>query len=419
VPRRTTVSINEARRIALAAQGLAGRRPERTGGASLTKVFERVQLVQIDSVNVLCRSQELPLWTRLGPHDRRLLPSALERRRLFEYWAHAACLAPVELHPLMRWRMAEAFQNGAWGSLVALGKKKPRYVQAVLDEVRARGPLAASQMSDAAAKRRPGQWWSWGDHKRALELLFWSGALTTARRTSQFERVYDLTERVLPGAVLALPTPSVADAQRALLERAARALGVGTATDIADYFRIRNATARPRIAELVEAGTLVPVRVERWNETAYLHRDAVLPVRAEAAALLSPFDSLVWERKRTERLFGFHYRIEIYTPLAKRRFGYYVLPFLLGERLVARVDLKADRQAGALLVHAAATEDGVKPPAVAGELARELRALATWLGLENVVVGTRGNLAKLLLPAGTHGRAGRRATTRETAVRSR
>jgi len=392
VVRRTSLSVAEARRIALAAQGLAGARPARVGDGALAKLFDRVQLVQIDSVNVLCRSQELPLWARLGAHDRRLLPRAVERRRLFEYWAHAACLAPVELHPLLRWRMAEAFQNGAWGSLVALGKKQPRYVQAVLDEIRARGPLPASEMSDAAEKRKPGQWWSWGDHKRALELLFWAGALTTARRTTQFERVYDLTERVLPDAVLAAPTPTVEDAQRALLERAARALGVGTAADLADYFRIRT-TAKARLAELVEAGTLVPVTVDGWKHPAYLHRDAAVPRRADAVALLSPFDSLVWERRRTERLFDFHYRIEIYTPAPKRRFGYYVLPFLHGDRLAARVDLKADREAGALRVHAAAAEAGVRAATVVGPLAAELRAMATWLGLARVLVGAKGDLA--------------------------
>jgi uncharacterized protein len=395
VPRSATLSASEARRIALAAQGLAGPRPAKAGNAALARMFERVQLVQIDSVNVLCRSQELPLWARIGAHDRRLLPRAVEKRALFEYWAHAACLAPVELHPLLRWRMAEAFQNGAWGSLVALGKKQPHYVQAVLDEIRTRGPLAASEMSDAAEKRRPGQWWSWGDHKRALELLFWAGQLATARRTTQFERVYDLTERVLPAEVLAAPTPTVADAQRGLLERAARALGVGTIADIADYFRIRT-TAKARIAELVEAGTLLPVAVEGWKHPAFVHRDAATPARTTGAALLSPFDSLVWERKRTERLFDFHYRIEIYTPAAKRRFGYYVLPFLLGDRLGARVDLKADRDAGALRVHAAATEAGIRAGDVVAPLADELRAMATWLGLERVIVGGKGDLARPL-----------------------
>lgn len=358
-------------------------------------MFERVQLVQIDSVNVLCRSQELPIWARLGAHDRGLLPRAVEKRALFEYWAHAACLAPVELQPLLRWRMAEAFQNGAWGHLVELGKKQPRYVQAVLDEIRARGPLAASEMSDAAEKRRPGRWWSWGDHKRALELLFWAGQLSTARRTTQFERVYDLTERVIPPAVLAAPTPAMADAQRGLLDRSARALGVGTVADIADYFRIRT-TAKARIAELVEEGVLQPVAVEGWRHPAYLHRDAAIPARATGAALLSPFDSLVWERKRTERLFDFHYRIEIYTPAAKRRFGYYVLPFLMGDRLAARVDLKADRDAGALRVHAAATEAGIRGVDAVAPLAAELRALATWLGLARVQIGGKGDLARPL-----------------------
>ena len=395
MPRAATLSTADARRIALAAQGLAAPRPPRAGDAALDRMFERVLLVQIDSVNVLCRSQELPLWARLGPHDRKLLPRAVERRALFEYWAHAACLVPVELQPLLRWRMAEARDSGAWNNLIELGRKRPAYVAAVLAEIRSRGPLAASEMSDAAERRVAGTWWSWGDHKRALELLFWSGELTAARRSTQFERIYDLTERVIPATVLATPTPSIADAQRALLERAGRALGVGSVRDLADYFRIRS-TAKARIAELVEDGVLVPVTVEGWREPAYLHRDAARPRRAEGAALLSPFDSLVWERKRAERLFGFHYRIEIYTPAAKRRFGYYVLPFLLGEHLAARVDLKADRDAGALRVHAAATEDGMRVRDVAGPLAEELRAMAAWLGLERVLVGKRGDLARAL-----------------------
>ncbi len=394
-----TISAAQARRFALAAQGLAAPRPARATAAALARMFARVHLVQIDSVNVLCRSQELPLWARLGGHDRALLPRALERRALFEYWAHAACLAPVELQPLLRWRMAEARGGGAWNHLVEIDRKQPAYVAAVLDEIRARGPLAASELSDADARRVPGSWWSWGDHKRAVELLFWAGELTTSRRTSQFERVYDLTTRALPAAVVAAPTPTVADAQRALLERAGRALGVATAADLADYFRIKK-TARARIAELVEDGALLPVTVEGWRDPAYLHRDASAPRRAEAAALLSPFDSLVWERARTERLFDFHYRIEIYTPAAKRRFGYYVLPFLQGDRLVARVDLKADRAAGVLRVHAAATEAGIAPREVAGPLAGELRAMATWLGLERVQVGRKGNLARDLIRSG-------------------
>ncbi len=398
---REKLSAAEARRVALGAQGLAGARPARPGAAAVTRLFERVQVVQIDSVNVLVRSQELPLWARLGAHDRRAIPRAVERRALFEYWAHEASLVPVELQPLLRWRMDAARTGGAWGGLVKLARNKPDYVAGVLDEFRRRGPLAASELSDAEARRKPGTWWSWGDHKRATEYLFWCGELTASHRTSQFERVYDLPERVLPREVLAAPTPAVHDAQRALLDRAGRALGVATAADLADYFRIKKPVARPLVATLVEDGTLLPVTVEGWREPGFLHRDAAIPRRAEAATLLSPFDSLVWERARTERLFGFRYRIEIYTPAPKRVYGYYVLPFLLGDRLVARVCLKSDRAAGALRVNAAHVE-----PAAAGEerqiaaaLAAELRAMATWLGLERVDVARRGRLGHALRQA--------------------
>jgi uncharacterized protein YcaQ len=393
------LSLATARRIALAAQGLAAARPTgRVDLRAVRRVIDRVQLIQIDSVNVLVRSQELPLWSRLGAHPRDALPRLVEARALFEYWAHEASLLPVEYHPLLRWRM-EASKSGdrVWGHVRRMGRERPDYVARILDEIRARGPIAASQLEDAAAHTKKGSWWSWGAHKAAIEWLFWTGQVTASHRLSSFERVYDLNERVLPRAILDAPTPSPDDARTELLRRASRALGVATARDLADYFRIRH--AKPLIDALVERGELVPAKVEGWREPAFLDPDATTPRRAEARALLSPFDSLVWERARAERLFGFRYRIEIYTPAPKRVYGYYVLPFLLGDRLVARVDLKSDRDASALRVRAAHGEAGIDAPAVAAALAGELRAMAAWLGLERVEVARKGDLARALAAA--------------------
>jgi hypothetical protein len=401
MPRAVVLSAATARRIALGAQGLAGPRPSRTGTAALRGLFDRLQVVQIDSVNVLVRSQELPLWARLGPHDRRALPRAVEKRELFEYWAHEASIVPVALQPLLRWRMdeARAGQN-VWSGLATFARKRADYITGILDEFRSRGALPASGLTDAATNTKKAHWgWNWGDHKRAVEFLFWCGALTAVRRTSQFERIYDLPERVLPAAVLAAPTPSPRDAQRELLARAGRALGIATAADLADYFRIRKPIARPLVAELAEEGVLRQVAVEGWRDPAFVHVDAATPRRADAATLLSPFDSLVWERARTERLFGFRYRIEIYTPAPDRVFGYYVLPFLLGDALVARVCLKSDREGGALRVNAAHLEAGAAAAPVAAALAGELRAMAAWLGLERVDVARRGNLGHALRQA--------------------
>ena len=389
------LSLASARRIALAAQGLAGARPARGDLRAARAVIDRIELIQIDSVNVLVRAQELPLWARLGPHPRDALPSLVQRRALFEYWGHEASLMPVEVQPLLRWRMEDA-KNGdrVWKHVARLGRDKPEYIARILDEIRARGPIAASALEDAATHRKKGSWWSWGDHKTAIEWLFWTGQVATSHRLTSFERVYDLAERVLPRAILDAPTPREDDAKRELIRRAARALGVATERDLADYFRIRR--AKQLVAELVEEGTLVPATVEGWRERAYVHRDAREPRRADARTLVSPFDSLIWERARTERLFDFRYRIEIYTPAPKRVFGYYVLPFLYGDRLVARVDLKSDRDAGALAVKAAFLEPHASAKAIAPALADELRALARWLGLERVVVGKKGDLARAL-----------------------
>lgn len=396
--RPARLSAAAARRIAIAAQGLGGARPARPGPA-VARVFDRVHAVQLDSVNVVVRSHELPLWARLGPHARDLVSRAVAARALFEYWGHEASLLPVALHPLLRWRMAAAARGQhVWAHVARMGREQRGFCDEVLAQLRARGPLAAGEIEGGRPRPKSG-WWEWSDGKRALEFLLWAGEVTATRRPGSFERIYDLPERVLPPAVLAAPTPSVEEAQRALLARAAQALGVATAGDLADYFRIKLPAARPRLAELVEAGTLVPVEVDGWRGPAWMHAEASAPRTVDGAALLSPFDSLVWERDRTERLFGFRYRLELYTPAAKRRYGYYVLPFLLGDRLVARVDLKADRDGGALRVLAAYAEDGVTASAVAVALADELRAMAGWLGLDRVVAAARGDLARPLRAA--------------------
>ena len=389
--RRTeTLSIDEARRIALTAQGFASPRPAAAiDRRHARKFFDHVGLIQVDSVNVLVRSQELPLFARLGPHRRDLLPSMIDHGELFEYWGHMASLMPVELQPWHRFKMARAHQ---WTGLRF--DDKPGYLDAVLKEVADRGPLLASELTGAGRKNGP--WWGWTDGKRALEALFWQGLLSARRRANTFEREYDLTERILPAHILALPTPTEADSRRFLLERGARYHGVGTARDLMDYFRLSISTSRPHLHELVEQGDLIPVRVEGWKEQAYLHSQARLPRRVDARALLSPFDPVVWERKRIQQLFGFDYRIEIYTPAPNRRFGYYVLPFLLGDELVARADLKADRQRSALMCHGAYGELGREPSSIAPALLAELRLMAGWLGLERVEIGSRGDLAPAL-----------------------
>jgi uncharacterized protein YcaQ len=316
---------------------------------------------------------------------------------LFEYWAHMASFVPIELHPLFRWRMEDAQKGtGTWAELARFAREQRKLVDRVFELVRERGPVSAGELSTPEARSQP--WWGWSETKIALEYLFWCGRIS-ARRRATFERVYDLTERTIPAAVLALPTPSRDDAKRALLERAGRHVGIGTTRDLVDYYRLKIPESRPLVADLVEGGALMEVKVEGWTERAYLHRDARIPRRIDAATVLSPFDSVVWERSRNERLFDFHYRIEIYTPAPKRVFGYYVLPFLLGDRLVARVDLKADRQHRALLAHGAFAEAGVDPKAIATPLARELRDLAAWLGLDRVVVGRRGDVARPLTRA--------------------
>jgi uncharacterized protein YcaQ len=385
-----------ARRIALAAQGFADARPAGpVGTRQLRRTVDRLGIVQIDSVNVLSRSHYLPFFSRLGPYPRSALDELTARRHaVFEYWAHEASFLPVRLQPYLRWRMAAAAEH-AWGSMVRIQQERPDFVAEVQNRVRETGPLKASDLGESRPDR-PGAMWNWHDGKIALEWLFFTGAVTATHRTSGFEKVYDLTERVLPAHILRAPTPEPADAIRELVRTAARALGVATERDIRDYFRLRPEAARAAIAELADAGELQPVEVAGWGAPAWLDPDARRPRWIRARALLSPFDSLVWERPRVERIFGFRYRLEIYTPAAKRVHGYYVLPFLLGDQLVARVDLKADRQAGVLRVQAAHAEEGADHALVSDALADELRLLADWLELDDVEVADRGDLARAL-----------------------
>ena len=402
-----------ARRIALAAQGLAAPRPAgRVDARHIRKVIGTLGLLQLDSVNVFCRSHYMPVFSRLGPYPRDVLdtmaahlagpvpPRSVARprgRELFEYWAHEASLLPLETHRLMRWRMARA-DTDAWAGVARLARDNPGLIAEVLALVAAQGPIRAAQTGIERPVRRPGEMWNWHDGKVALEHLFFAGQVSAACRVN-FERLYDLTERVIPAPVLAAPAPTEADAQRELVRVAARALGVATEPDLGDYFRLPRAASKARVAELAEGGELIPVAVDGWSAPGYLWPAARRPRRVTARALLSPFDSLIFYRARTERLFGFRYRIEIYTPAARRVHGYYVLPFLLGDALVARVDLKSDRQAGLLRVQGAFAEPGADRVHVAAELAAELRLTAQWLGLDKVIAAPHGDLAADLATA--------------------
>ena len=389
------LSLAQARRIALAAQGFADPRPG-PGAATtrhLQRVIDRVGIVQIDSVNVLTRSQYLPFFSRLGPYDTALLDRARDRspRRLVEYWAHEASLIPPTTWPLLGFRMRRALSD-SWGGMRRVARDHPALVQAVLAEVTARGPITSREVERALEHDLPrdtSDWgWNWSLVKAALEHLFWAGQISSAGRTAQFERRYASLERVLPRAVAAQAItpedrPRDEDAFRELMLIAARAHGVGSEQCLRDYFRLKPEQARPALAALVAAGEVRPVEIAGWKRPAYLHREARRPRRVHAEALLSPFDSLIWQRDRTRALYGFDYRLEIYVPAPQRVHGYYVLPFLFGDTLVARVDLKADRAAGVLRLHATHWEPGAPPEAVPA-LERRLAELAGWLGLAAV-----------------------------------
>lgn len=397
-----TLSLAQARRIALSAQGFSTKRPAGAVGAGhLARIGDRLCLHQIDSVNVFARAHYLPLFSRLGPYPQALLDKAAwgRKRRLFEYWGHEASLLPLEYQPLLRWRMACAERGeGIWRQLIPFSGERRPEAQVLLARIAAEGPLAAS---DVAGTRGKSGWWEWSGAKHALEWLFWAGLVTTRERRGNFERVYDLPERVLPRAIVDRPTPEPTDAHRELIARSARALGIATAGDLRDYFRLRPKDAELAIAALIEEGMLVPVAVKGWAQHAFLHRDARAGRKMTGQALLAPFDPLVWHRPRTERLFGTRYRLEIYTPAERRVHGYYVLPFLMNGAIVARVDLKADRQSSALRVQRAHLEP-VAPPETAHRLMLELRLAASWLDLDRVEIASSDALAELLraLPGG-------------------
>ncbi|WP_434697235.1 YcaQ family DNA glycosylase [Pseudomonas sp. Z1-14] len=387
MPATVSFTLKQARRLALAAQGFDGRpSPASVQPSRLNRLIERLGVVQIDSVNALVRSHYLPLFSRLGHYNRDLLDQAAwsqgRRRTLFEYWGHEASLLPVAMYPLMRWRMARAARGeGIYQQLARFGREQQDVIYRVLQAVQEQGALGAGSLSTRQEKAGP--WWDWSAEKHALEWLFAAGKVTVAGRRG-FERLYDLPERVLPESVLRQPQLDEAHAQRALLLHAAQALGVGTEKDLRDYFRLDPADTRARLAELEAAGELLRCQVQGWKQPAWCQPTVKIPRKVAASALLSPFDSLVWERSRTERLFDFRYRLEIYTPVHKRVYGYYVLPFLHNERIAARVDLRAERALGRLAVHAVHEEEPGLDEEGMQALAMNLRRMADWLGLERV-----------------------------------
>jgi uncharacterized protein len=395
----------EARRLALSSLGFGAKKPAKAGVAHVRATAKRLSAIQIDSVNVLARAHYLPVFSRYGPYPTTALDQlAHDKRELFEYWGHAACFLPIELYPFMRWRMET--QAEGWGGLQ---KNQMKYIDAVLEEVKAHGPLSAGELSMSGKSK--GSWWGWSDGKRAVEFLFRQGRVAIAGRRN-FERLYDIPERVFPRDVLrARPVPAD-DAKKELLVRAVRAMGVGTARDVAQYFHVdswwdrssvngRRAPAKTHLLfdELVEEGRLETARVEGWKKPGYVLAGAKVPRTVHASAIVSPFDPVMWERRWTKSVFGFEYQIEIYVPAPKRIYGYYVLPFISGDRFAARVDLKADRKTKTLLVPGAFLEDGVPAKTVVPALADELRDVARWLELDRFEVGTKGDLAKPLARA--------------------
>lgn len=400
--RRDQLSKAQARRIALAAQGFGIPRLERPVTIrDIQAVTNRLAQFQIDSINVVSRAQFMPLFSRLGPYDPALLERAVYQspRRLFEYWGHAASLIDISLQPLLRFRMQPGFRD-VWTGVERVAQQNADLIPFVRDEVAARGPISARDLEIAEQRDRSNWGWNWSRVKTVLEWLFYVGEVTSAYRNAQFERVYDLPERVIPRTILAQPTPTPQESVTGLIRRAARALGVATESCLRDYFRTRLDMTRQAIADLIESGELIPVAVEgTGGRPWYLWHKARVPRRISTRALLSPFDSMIFERARLERLFDFSYRIEIYVPEPKRIHGYYVYPFLLDEDFVARVDLKADRSRGVLRVNAAWIEPGYDSVDVATQLASELKVMAEWLGLEAVEVLPRGDLAPALAAA--------------------
>ncbi|MCY3618116.1 MAG: winged helix-turn-helix domain-containing protein [Acidimicrobiaceae bacterium] len=391
------LSVSQARRIALAAQGFTDSAPAgRVDRRHLRRVMGRLKLLQLDSVPVVVRTQYLPPFSRLGCYDPALLDRiAYTDDEWFEAWAHEASLLPVGDEPLLRWQKQRAEQGDTWKNLVELAHRESQYVAEVLAQVAER-PLTAGELTDP--RRRDGEWWgSRSLGSIALDWLFRIGAVGIRRR-GNFTKEFDLLERIVPAAVLARPTPSAGEAQRELLVRSAEALGVGSATDLIDYYRLPVREGRTQLREVVDSGLLAEVAVEGWTEPAYMHPGARLPRSVDALTVLSPFDPIVWNRDRAARLWNFDYRIEIYVPAAKRVYGYYVLPVLDGEQLVARLDVKTDRPGGTLRVLGAFAEPGVDHGALAERLRPHLHDLARFVGVDDVGYGDRGDLMAALDP---------------------
>ena len=385
------LSIEGVRRVAIASQGLAAPRPATPNLGHLRRAIRKMGVLQIDSVNVVERAHHLTMFSRLGPHDSGLLWRALDERLVFEYWARMASFSPIEDFPLFRHRM-DRHAEGKWRSVRELNARAPGYVEAVYDQVAARGPLTAADLDEPGS--RDGPWWGWGQGKVALEYLFAAGRVTVSHRRN-FSRYYDLTERVIPSEYLDVDPIPPGEATKRLLLGAAGALGVGTARDIIDYYAIRGPEGTAGLKSLVADGALIEVEVDGWPVT-YMHAGSQIPRAIGTRALINPFDPLMWNRDRIERIHGFRYRIEIYVPAPKRVHGYYVFPFLLGEDLVARVDLKADRARRVLHVHGAFLEPGADPAYVSLELAAELREIARWLRLDDIAIGSKGDLVRHL-----------------------
>ena len=397
MPPPVSLSKAQARRIALVAQGFRDPRHTVATMRTFSRTLARTGVLQVDSVNVLVRAHYMPLFSRMGPYDVELLKRASEQapRRMVEYWAHVQAFMPVDLWPVMHHRREAYRTSPRWHTWMQANQELAARLH---EQVADRGPSTARDLEEGPRGPKVDWGWNWSEARKGLDYLYLVGDLAIAGRNAQFEPVYDLAERVLPAAVLRAPVPSEGEATKELVRRAARSHGVATTRCLTDYYRLQlvkgagTKAAQAAVDELVEEGELLPATIEGWRRPAYLHRDAALPRKVDARALLSPFDPVVWERERTEHVFDFHYRIEIYVPEPKRQFGYYVLPFLLGDQIVGRVDLKADRQSGTLVVKAAYAEPGA-PPETAAELAAELRDLAGWLGLDDVVVADRGDLS--------------------------
>lgn len=391
--KKPTISTSVARRIALGAQGFNDPTPKgAVDRRHLRRVMGRLGLLQLDSVPVVMRTHYMPLFSRLGPYDPDLLDrTAYRHDEWFEAWSHEASLLPVESEPLLRWHKDRSRRGGTWGHLVKFAADNEAYVDDVLDQVRSCGRMASGDLEDP--RPRNGEWWgSRSDGSVALDWLFRIGEVGIRRRRG-FVKEFDVLDRIVPAEILALPTPSEEEAHRQLLRRAAASFGIGAAPDLIDYYRLPKRPAKERLAELVENGDLVEVEVEGWNRPAFLHPDAARPRSIDACTFVSPFDPVVWFRERGERLFDFEYKIEIYVPADQRRFGYYVLPLLLGDRIVGRCDLKTDRVDGVLRVLSAFSEDRADTSDVVDAMRRALDDLAVFVGAGGwAVSGERGDL---------------------------